>query len=275
MALWFINTAAVRGAGDPEEVAALRATWELLPTLGVQPALGRGFTENDDRPGGLQTVILAHGYWQRRFGGASDVIGRPLIIGGAPHEIVGVLPERFPFPQQSIDVIIPMQPVRARAYVGPIGERGIARLKQGVTLDEARADGRRMIAIMLETMPLAPWIPRARLDSMRLEPNFKPLKETFVGDLRDTLWVLMATISALLVIACANIANLLLVRADARGHEIAVQVALGASRGAIARGLLLESTLLGVAGGAVGLLLAKTTLPVLLARRLNCPPRST
>ena len=260
VALWFTNTAAVTTAGDPEEVAALRATWELLPTLGVQPALGRAFTENDETPGGPQTVMLAHGYWQRRFGSARDVIGRPLIIGGAPHEVVGVLPKQFPFPQQAVEVIIPMRPVRARAYIGPIGERGIARLKEGVTLDEARADGRRMMSIMFDTMPLAPWIPSARFDGMRLEPNFKPLKETFVGDLRDTLWVLMATISVLLLIACANIANLLLVRADARGHEIALQAALGASRGAIARGLLLESTLLGLAGGAVGLLLAKTML---------------
>jgi predicted permease len=265
VALWFANTAAVTGAGDPEEVAALHATWELVPTLGVQPALGRAFTENDDARGGPQTVMLAHGYWQRRFGGARDIIGRSLIIDGAPHEVVGVLPEPFPFPQQPVDVIIPMRPVRARAYIGPVGERGIARLKDGVTLDEARADGRRMVSIMFETMPLAPWIPRARFDSVRLEPNFQPLKESFVGDLRDTVWVIMATISALLLIACANIANLLLVRAERRAHEIAVQAALGASRGTIARGLLLESTLLGLAGGAVGLLLARTTLPVLLA----------
>jgi predicted permease len=265
VALWFTNTAAVTAAGEPEEVPALRATWELLPTLGVRPVLGRAFTANDGVPGRPQTVMLTHGYWQRRFGGAPDIIGRSLIIGGAPHEVVGVLPAQFPFPQQPVDVIIPIWPVRAQAYIGPIGERGVARLQEGVTLDEARADGRRMLSIMRETMPLAPWISRARLDAMRLEPNFKPLKETFVGDLRDTLWVLMATISVLLLIACANIANLLLVRADARGHEIAVQSALGASRATIARGLLLESTLLGLAGGAVALLLAKATLPVLLA----------
>ncbi|HEX5047592.1 MAG TPA: ABC transporter permease [Gammaproteobacteria bacterium] len=266
VALWFASPVTVTGTGDPEEIQAVRATREFLPTLGVRPLLGRAFTEAEDQPGSPRTVMLSYPYWQRRFGGASDVLGKTLTIDGAPAEIVGVLPQAFRFLEQQADVLLPAQPYREGQYVPSFGERGIARLKEGVTLDEANADGVRMMPILFDTFPVVPGITRARLlDEWRLGPAFMPLKDRVVGDLDDVLWVLLGTIGLLLLIACANVANLELVRIEGRTQELAIRSALGASWRRIAGNVLLESTMLGIAGGALGLALAYVSLPMLLA----------
>ena len=264
VALWSAGAATVNGSGDPEEVRELRATYEFLPTLRVKPALGRGFTEADDQPGSPNTVILSDDYWRRRFNGSSDVVGQTLVIDGAPTEVIGVLPRGFRFDQRAADILTPMQLVRALAWAGPIGERGIARLKDGVTLAQASADVQRMIPILNRTFPPAPWLTRAQLENSRFAPNLRFLKDSVVGDLGNVLWVLMGTIGILLLIACANVANLQIVRTDRRAQEIAIQTALGASAGTIARNLLVESAMIGLAGGLAGLAVATATLPIFL-----------
>ncbi len=253
VALWFDNTASVTGAGDPEEVRRLMGTHELLSTLGVQPMLGRTFSEADGEQGGAPTVILSYGYWQSRFGGAENAVGQTLVVDGAPSEIVGVLPPDFRFTQQPIDIVTPALINGAFAFVPSTGERGIARLKEGVTVEQASADVARMIPIYLDSFPIIPGLTREAVDAMQLGPNLRSLKDDIVGDLDDVLWVLMGTISLLLLIACANVANLQLVRTEIRGHELAIRAALGAARGRIARSLLVESLLLGLTGGIVGL----------------------
>jgi predicted permease len=265
VALWFPNTASVTGAGDPEEVRRLQVTHEFLPTLDVEPSLGRGFTEADDQPGSAGTVMLSYAYWQRRFGSDADVIGRTLVVDGAPREVIGVLPQGFRFLQQTADILMPAQPNRQFALVPSIGERGIARLKDGVTLEEALADAERQMPILFESFPLVPGFTRERLERSQFGPNFRFLKEDIVGDLDDVLWLLMGTIGMLLLVACANVANLQLVRTEARDQELAIRIALGAGWTRIARSLLLESMTLGLAGGALGLLLAAAGLPVLLS----------
>ena len=265
VALWVENTASVTGAGDPEEVPRLMGTHELLSTLGVQPLLGRTFNEADDQRGGAPTVILSYGYWQRRFGGAENVLGQTLIVDGRPHEIVGVLPPEFRFTQRPADIVSPGVQNGGVPFVPSTGERGIARLKDGVTLEQASADVARMIPIYLDSHPIVPGLTREAVDAMQLGPNLRSLKDDIVGDLGDVLWVLMGTIGLLLLIACANVANLQLVRTEIRGHELAIRAALGAARGRIARSLLLESVLLAVMGGIVGLAIAAMSLPLLLA----------
>jgi predicted permease len=265
VALWNSTTASVTASGHPEEVQTLASTHEFLPTLGVNPLLGRTFSEADDQPGSPATVILAYGYWQRRFGGAGNVIGRTLMVDGAPHEIIGVLPQGFPFLQQPAEILTPARPNRALAFVPSIEGRGIARLKEGVTLAEASADVARMIPILIDTFPVVPGLTRDAVEDMQLGPNLRSLKQHVVGDLDDVLWVLMGTMGLLLLVACANVANLHLVRTEARGQELAIRAALGAGGGAIARSLLVESVLLGLLGGAVGLALATASLPVLLS----------
>jgi len=265
VALWFAGTATVNGSGNPEEVRALRATYEFLPTLRVKPALGRGFTAADDQPGSARTVILSDDYWQRRFNGSPDVVGRTLVIDGTPTEVIGVLPRGFRFDQQPADILTPVQLVRALAWAGEIGERGIARLKDGVTLTQASADVRRMIPILHSTFPPAPWVTRAQLENSLFAPNLRFLKDSVVGDLRNVLWILMGTIGILLLIACANVTNLQIVRTDRRHEEIAIQTALGASARTIAGNLLVESAMIGLAGGLAGLALATATLPLFLS----------
>jgi predicted permease len=264
VALWSANTATVTGGGDAEEIQAVRASVEFLPTLRVEPLLGRRFTAADGTPGSPPTVLLSYAYWQRRFGGERDVVGQTLTLDGAPVEIVGVLPATFKFLEDQADVLMPAQPNRAQSFVGPIGERVIARLKDGATLEDARVDVARMIPIYYETFPLAPFLPRGAIDGSRTEPSLRLLKDRVVGDLDEALLVLMSTIGMLLLIACANIANLLLVRTESRRAELAIRAALGASSSAIARSLLLESAVLALAGGAAGLLLASLAVPALL-----------
>ncbi|HEX7082189.1 MAG TPA: ABC transporter permease [Gammaproteobacteria bacterium] len=265
VALWHENTAAVTGAGEPEEVPRLMVTYELLATLGVQPLLGRAFTAADGERGAAGTVILSYAYWQRRFGGAENALGQTLVVDGVPREIVGVLPPDFRFTQPPPAIVTPDLLVGSAPFVPSSGERGVARLKEGVTLEEASADVARMIPIYLDSHPIVPGLTRAAVEAMQIGPNLRTLKDDIVGDLDEVLWVLMGTIAMLLLVACANVANLQLVRTEIRGRELAIRAALGAGRARIGRGLLAESVLLGIGGGVVGLVFAAIALPLLLS----------
>jgi len=255
---WDSSPVTVTGSGEPEAVRSLEVTHEVLTILGADPLVGRGFREADDLPGSVPTAIISYGYWQRHFGGA-DPLGETLVVDGIPRQVIGVLPQWFRFFDYPAEIFYPRQPVRSGA-VFPSGDgRGIARLKEGVTLGEANADIARMIPILSEEFP------GGNVKEWRLAPKLRWLKDTVVGDLRDTLWLLMGTIGLLLLIACANVANLVLVRTETRRPELAIRAALGAGWGGIARVVFAESAVLGLAGGFAGLSVAYVSLPLLLS----------
>ena len=252
---WESNEVSITGGGDPEHVEALSVTYTTLPQLRVQPLLGRLFVAEDDAPGTPLRVVLAHGYWQRRFGGAPSAIGQSIEIDGEPAEIIGVLPATFRFLRTDADVVLPMQLDRAEATRVEFDFAALARLKPGVTIEQANADVTRMIALL-----------PADFAALRMEANVRPLADDVIGDVGEVLWILLAAVSVVLLIACGNVANLFLIRAEARQQELAIRAALGASRGRLARVLLSESIFLSLVGGAVGILLASAVIGVL--RRL-------
>ncbi len=258
--LWRTDSFSVTGIGEPEQVDSLEVTDGTLPILGVRPIRGRWFTRADDSPGSPKTVMLTYGYWQRKFGGDPTVPDRRIIIDGEAREIIGIMPRSFRFMHRNVALILPFQLDRNEAFVGNFSFLGIARLKPGVTLAQANADVARMLPIMLRKFPPAPGMNAKMLDEARLGPNVRLLKADVVGDIGKLLWVLMATVATVLFIACANVANLLLVRAEGRQQELAIRAALGAGRARIARELLLESVTLGILGGALGLGLAFAAL---------------
>jgi len=277
--LWQENSATLTDRGEAERVRALRVTDGTLQALGVQPMRGRWFTEQEHAPAaeGLDSVILSHAFWQRRFGGDEAALGRELSIeapGGngtlrstRPSQVVGILPPDFRFldttPQPDVIIAVRLDP--ARQAHGIYQWEMLARLKPGVTLVEARADVERMSPIWFDEWPPFPGTSRAQLENMRITPVVRPLQDDLVGGVASMLWVLMGAIGAVLLIACANIANLMLVRADARRPEFAVRAAIGAVPSRIARQLLVESLCLGVAGSVLGLLLAYVGVRVLVA----------
>jgi predicted permease len=266
VALWSPGTASIT-SGEPEEVQIVGATYEFLPTLGVQPALGRSFVAADDEPGAAPTVILSHGYWQRHFGGARSALGQTLVVDGVLRTVIGVLPAEFRFAQRPAELLLPMQPNRARSWFGILGENALARLKPGVSLASANADIDRMIPICFATFPKLPGTTEKEL--MRADVAW--LKDTFVRGLDDLLGVMAGTIALLLLIACANVANLHLVRTDRRARELAIRAAVGAGWARLAGGVLIESVALALAGGLAGLVLAAAALPTLLAFAPNLP----
>ena len=250
---WDSRRVTVTGRGDPEQVEALAVTAGLLPLLRVRPALGRPFTADEDAPGGPPRVMLSHGYWQQRFGGAADVVGRPLEVGGRVVEVVGVLPASFRFLRADPDLVLPLQLDRAEMAGGiSFGFQALGRLKPGVTLARANAD-------VARTIPLLP----PALAALGLEPDVRPLADDVVGGVGEVLWVLLAAVGVVLLIACANVANLLLIRAEGRQQEFALRAALGASRGRIARAVLAEGMLLALGAGALGLLLTEGAVALL------------
>jgi putative ABC transport system permease protein len=257
---WDASPVTVTGVGEPESVRSVELTHEVLGILGATPALGRGFRSSDDVPGAVPTVVVSHGYWQRRFGGANP-IGRTLVVDGVARDIVGVLPEWFRFFDYPADIFYPMQLVRSEAGFPQGDGRGVARLKPGVALEQANADVRRMIPLVNAEFGR----PGPAFDRMQFGPNLRPLKDMVVGNLGETLWLLMGTIGLLLLIACANVANLVLVRTQSRRTELSVRTALGARWADIARVVLAENAILGLAGGALGVALALVSLPYLLA----------
>ena len=264
---WDSSPVTVSGDGEPESVTSLEMTHEVLQILGATPEAGRAFDADDDRPGAAPTVVISHGYWQRRFGG-TPAIGRTLMVEGVAREIIGVLPQGFRFFDYDADVFYPLQHVRAEAQ-HPSGDgRAIARLKKGVTLEAANADVARMQPLLMQEFN-----PGFKGPLPRIRPALRLLKDKVVGDLGQTLWLLMGTMSLLLLMACANVANLMLVRTQSRRSELAVRSALGAGRAAIARVVLSEAAVVGLVGGLAGVVLAYVGLPFLLSLGVDDLPQ--
>jgi predicted permease len=227
--------------------------------------LGRSFTHQDDSPGSPDTAMITYGFWKKKFGGSSSVIGQSITLDGKPREIIGVLPQRFHFLDWNDPaVLLPFKWDRSKTNLGNFSYEGIARLKPGVTMEQASADIARMLPIVSRTFPAPPGFSAKIFDDARIRPNLRPLKTDVIGDVGSTLWVLMGSIGLVLLIACANVANLLLVRVEGRRQELAVRSALGASPYRIAGELLLESVILGFLGSAIGLGLAYAALRVLV-----------
>jgi predicted permease len=268
-------------------VRALRVTDGTLQALGVRPIRGRLFAEAEHGPAaeGPEPIIVSHAFWQRRFGGDEAAVGREVSIdapGGngtlrstGLSQVVGILPPDFRFLDMTPppDVILAVRLDPARQAHGIYSWQMLARLKRGVTLAEARADLERMAPIWRAAWPPFPGTTREAFENMRIMPVVHPLKDDLIGSVASMLWVLMGAIGAVLLIACANIANLMLVRADARRPEFAVRAALGAVPARIARELLVESLVIGAAGSLLGLLLAYVGLEVLVAIAPSDLPR--
>src|SRR5262245_24826491 len=262
--LWDDTSVTVTGRGEPEQIDALNVTDGTLPLLGVRAALGRTFTREDDAPGPTDTVMLSHSYWMRLFNGDPRAIGQTLIVNGRGREIVGVLADGFRFLRYNPSVVLPFRFNRAETFLGNFSYQGVARLKPGVTIEQANADVARLIPTLLDKFPMPPGLSREMFNAVRLGPLVRPLDVDVVGDIGPMLWVLLGTVAIVLLVACANVANLFLVRAEGRQQGLAVRMALGAGTGRVARELLAESTLLGLLSGAIGVGLAYAGIRLLV-----------
>ncbi len=268
------DSLSVTGAGEPEHVSGMDVTDGTLPLLGVRPVLGRLFTRRDDAASAPKTIILSYSYWQKKFGGSNSVVGRTLDVDGSSREIIGVLPRDFQFlDNYNAALFLPMQLDRSKVKLGNFSYRGIARLRPGVSLKQADADIDRLLPIANHSFPPPDGFSAGLFEKVKISANLHTLKKDVVGDVGNVLWVLMGSIVVVLLVACANVANLLLVRVEGRRQELAIRSALGAGRSNITLGLLFESAVLGVTGGVIGLALAFAALRVLVAAAPTGLPR--
>jgi putative ABC transport system permease protein len=275
VALWRGLSSTITEFQDPERVEGLAATSRLLPIIGVSPAMGRHFTEKDCLTGSPDVVMISCAYWQRRFGGDPSIIGRRIMADGKKREIIGVLPKGFWFMDQPHDIILPLLYERSAVRLAGYNFQAIARLRPGVTLAQANTDVARMIELELRRFPPPQGMSLDMMRDAKLAPNVRPLMSDLLGDIGKSLWVIMATIGIVLLIACANVANLLVVRTEGRNQEIAVRAALGASSSRIARELFLESVLLAAFGGILGIGFAAVVLRFVLKLTPVALPRAS
>lgn len=274
LGVYWSDSYSVTGTGEPENVRGLLVTDGTLPTLGVNPVLGRLFSHQDDTPGSPETVLLSYSYWQRKFGGSASVIGRSINVSTKPWEIVGVLPKNFHFLDEPDPALIfPMQWDRNKTKLGDFSFKAIARLKPGTTIAQANADQARLLPIALRGFPPPEGFSAAIFDKAQLQPDLHPLKQDVIGNIGAVLWVLMGSVAIVLLVACANVANLLLVRVEGRRQELAIRYALGAGQGHITAAILTESLFLGLAGSTLGLALASGALRILVAMAPTGLPR--
>jgi putative ABC transport system permease protein len=252
----------ITGDGRPERIPGAFVTDQFFRILGTAPERGRAFQDGDDRPGAQKVAVISHRFWQRRFNGRDDIVGHSANFDGQQHTIVGVMPPGFEYPWHDTEVwaILTMNPPTRR---GPFYTNGLARLKQGVTMEQVRANLNDVAAQMKRRYPgPSDW----RLD-------VKPLQEAFVASVSRILWVLLAAVGFLLLIATANVANLLLARAATREREMALRGALGAGGSRIVAQLLTESLVLAIAAGAAGIALAVWGTRAMLALAPDNIPR--
>ena len=272
LAVAAFNPFTLTGHGDPEQLLGAMTSANYLPTLGVQPLRGRGFSAEEDAPGGPDVVLISERLWRRLFNGDPQALGKTLTLDGRPHTIIGVLPPAmslFPFNQNDVFTPRPAEVpflVPAQLDNGAFAFQVIARLKPGATLEQARENVKLLAAgYQAEHSKNVDAPTRAVVN---------PWLEDLVGNQRQTLTVLFAAVGCVLLIACANVANLLLARFTGRRKEIAVRIALGASRGAVVRPFLMESLLVAAGGALCGLLLAEWGLQGFLQLGQNFVPRS-
>jgi putative ABC transport system permease protein len=255
------------GGGDPERVSAAAVSANFFATVGVRPEIGRAFLPEEDRPG-AKAVVLFHGFFERRFGADRSLVGRTVTLNGSPHTVVGVMPRGYRYPA-GVDLLV---------TIGELGQKslesrdthpglvGIGRLKAGVSLAGARGQMRTIAARLASQYPDS---------NSGIGAEVAPLSEILVGSSRPTLVLLLAAVGFVLLIACANVANLLLARAMARGREMAIRAALGAGRARLTRQLITEALVLSFAGGGLGLLAAgwsASLLKALAPKNLPGPP---
>ncbi|MGC2400205.1 MAG: ABC transporter permease [Acidobacteriaceae bacterium] len=258
--------ATVTGRGNPEVVPILDVTDGVLPILGLKPYLGRWFRSDDTAPHGPDTVLVSYSYWQSHLGGDPAAVGRTIRVDGKSRQIIGVMPKEFRFlDYEPAALFLPLVFDRNKTNLGQFSYDGIARLRPGVTMQRANEDVGRMWPIVLRSFPAPPGFNFDLFVKSRLAPKVRPLSQDVVGDVSTLLWILMGSIGVVLLIACANVANLLLVRAEGRHQELSIRTALGASPWQVARGFLLESALLGLLGSLLGLVLAWGALRLLVA----------
>ncbi len=265
------SSASVTGRGNPEALPTLQVTSGVFRAIQVAPLAGRIFDEEDMDPDGPARTMLGEGYWQSRFGGDTGVVGQTLQVDGLTREIIGVMPEKIRALGYDPAIIVPLRFRRSSLFVGNIGYDAVGRLKEGISMEEAQVDLSRVMPMAWEKFPGGPVASSSRPDLYQVD--LRPLKADLVGPVANLLWILLGGVSVVLLIACANVANLFLVRAEGKDGEMAVRTAMGASRRRITWEYLKESLLLGLMGGLGGLVLAQVGLRSLLAMAPSNLPR--
>jgi predicted permease len=274
VALWSQGSSTITGKAKPAQVQTLFVTADFFKVLGVPAALGNTFTYKDDTPRNPLPAVLSHEFWQQRFGGDSRIVGQPLMMDGRQYTIVGVMPQGFRFHNfRTLDVFAPYWLDRSTTKTSGYYRPSIARMKPGVTLEQVAEDVRRVMPLAVYGFPLRPGQTREQMVNTRLYPNLKLHKLDVIGDAGNALWLVMGTLGLVLLIACANVANLVLVRAEGRQQELSIRAALGAGWARIAGELVTESLMLCTAGGVAGIAVAYGALRLLLAIEPGNLPR--
>jgi putative ABC transport system permease protein len=256
------------GGDEPEALQGSLVSADMFPLLGASPALGRAFTREEDKPGAPRVVVISNGLWNRRFASDADIIGKEIFLSARPYTVIGVMPPGFKFPADvsKTEFLLPFAPTNADILTrrGSHSFYIAARLKSGVTIEEAKSEVATIAGRMAESYPDT---------NARRSATLAPMHDDLVSDVRPSLLILLAAVAFVLLIACANVANLLLARAAARQKEIAIRTAVGASRLRIIRQLLTESLLLSLLGGAGGMLVAMWGVDLLISASPGNIPR--
>ncbi len=266
------GSASLTGRDLAEELPATWVSASVLDALGVAPQFGRGFLENEESPGAEPSVVLSHQLWSSRFGANQSIVGQTIRVDGSNHTVIGVMPTGFHFPTPDTQLWLPMEIDHGNPDRSYWNSTAIARLRSGITVAAAQADMKALAARLYEAFP-DPENAAAVFEELQLSAVVNPFKEDVVGDVSGTLLILLGSVGCVLLIACANVANLFLAYSEGRQHEVALRTALGASRGAITIIFLSESTILTLSGGVIGLALAHAATPAILALAPQQIPR--
>lgn len=263
MGIWVPDSSVATGDGEPEQVRTVLVSDGVLEALGVRPLLGRWLNAGDQTPHAPGAVLLSYNFWRKHYGGAEDVAGRKLLLDNVARPIAGVMPEGFRLASADFDVLVPLAVDRSKLILAGFGYYGVGRLKPGVSLASADQDMGQLLDRWMDSWTNGPGSDPHFYTRWRITPAFEPLKDEVVGGLAPALWAVLGTIALVLLMACVNVMNLFLARAESRRRELAVRAALGAGTGRIVRSVLAESAWLAAAGGAAGLAVAFGALRLL------------